>query len=428
MEAFLHPPQLNLPGAFVYQYVLTADRQSRFTYIDRNITQVHGRLTAEEIMKDASLLLDQISPECRESYAAAMEDSRRDLSNFEHDLRLQRSDGQVRWLHFQSHPQRLPDGSTVWDGVAIDITRQRETEESLRLSEALYADTINALNDGIWDLDNTTGRLFFSPIYYQLLGCAPAEIPADYNGWRSLVHPDDLASVDRVMAKGMQTGTAEQCEMRMRLKSGAWKWVQSRGKVVKYDSQGRPLRMIGTLSDIAERKQAEESKAILAAVVETTEDAIISKDLEGIVTSWNQGAEKIFGYAAGEIVGSSILKIIPTELCEEEQRILETIRSGKSVSHFETSRLTKDGRLIDVSVTASPIRDAAGHITGISKVVRDNSERKKAEQQLHRLNRALHARSLCSLALFQTKTEDELLKQACEILVKEAGYRLVSVA
>src|SRR6185503_7055495 len=102
----------------------------------------------------------------------------------------------------------------------------------------------------------------------------------------------------------------------------------------------------------------------LSAIVESSDDAIIGKDLDSIITSWNKGAEKIFGYTSAEMVGASIQRLIPSDRKEEEEHILEKIRGGQSINHFETLRETKDGRLIDVSVTASPIEDAMGKIVG----------------------------------------------------------------
>ena len=136
------------------------------------------------------------------------------------------------------------------------------------------------------------------------------------------------------------------------------------------------------IRDITERKEAEQMTIRLAAIIESSDDAIIGKDLNGIINSWNRGAEKIFGYAAGEMVGTSILRLIPADRQDEENQILEKIRRGENVEHFETLRQTKDGRLIDVSVTASPIKDASGKVIGVSKVARDITERKRAEEEL----------------------------------------------
>jgi PAS domain S-box-containing protein len=137
--------------------------------------------------------------------------------------------------------------------------------------------------------------------------------------------------------------------------------------------------------EIAGGRGADLAALRLAAIVESSDDAIIGKELDGRITSWNTGAEKIFGYAAGEMVGDSIWRLIPPEREAEEREILDQIARGQSVQHLETVRRTKDGRLIHVSVTTSPIKDAAGRVVGASKVARDITERKRVEEQLRAL-------------------------------------------
>ncbi|QKJ31022.1 PAS domain S-box protein [Mucilaginibacter mali] len=133
--------------------------------------------------------------------------------------------------------------------------------------------------------------------------------------------------------------------------------------------------------DISDMKGAEERSAKLASIVESSDDAILSKSLEGIITSWNRGAQRMFGYTEAEMVGQSILKLIPEERQDEEPVILSKLRNGERVDHFETKRLTSDGRQIDVSLTISPIHDASGAVIGISKIARDISEQKLDEQR-----------------------------------------------
>jgi len=135
-----------------------------------------------------------------------------------------------------------------------------------------------------------------------------------------------------------------------------------------------------SIEDITERELEGEARARLAAIVESSDDAIVGKNLDGIITSWNRGAQRIFGYAAEEIVGRSVLTLIPEERHSEEVEILGHIRRGERVDHLETIRRRKDGTLIHVSLTSSPIVDRAGNIIGASKIARDISERKKAEQ------------------------------------------------
>jgi PAS domain S-box-containing protein len=138
-------------------------------------------------------------------------------------------------------------------------------------------------------------------------------------------------------------------------------------------------------------QRAEELRQVLAAIVESSDDAIIAKTLDGVITSWNRGAERIFGYAADEIIGRHISVLKPPEHSEDVIQLLERIRHGERVNHFETKRCTKDGRIIDVSLSVSPIRDADGKIVGASKVARDITERKRAEQERERLLAAAEA-------------------------------------
>jgi PAS domain S-box-containing protein len=142
-------------------------------------------------------------------------------------------------------------------------------------------------------------------------------------------------------------------------------------------------------AEIAERNRQEASLARLAAIVESSEDAIISKTLDGIVTSWNRGAERIFGYTAEEIIGKPVTVLIPPNRLNDEPVIIERLKRGERVEHYETLRMKKDGTFLDVSLTISPINDASGKIIGISKIARDISDRKLAMEQLLKKTRDL---------------------------------------
>jgi PAS domain S-box-containing protein len=158
---------------------------------------------------------------------------------------------------------------------------------------------------------------------------------------------------------------------------------------------------------VAELEQGEMAQYHLAAVVASADDAIISKSLDGTIQTWNEGAEQILGYAAHEIIGKPIFTLIPPELHEEEQEILRKIRRGERVSHFDTVRVTKDGRRMDVSLTVSPIKDRKGTIIGSSKILRDVTERKKADQErLEALNDARKARQEAEVS---NRIKDEFL-------------------
>jgi two-component system, LuxR family, sensor kinase FixL len=172
-------------------------------------------------------------------------------------------------------------------------------------------------------------------------------------------------------------------------RNGNYRWILDSNRVLR-DAIGTPCGLVGGWTDITERKQAEIVSGRLAAIVESSDDAIIGKDLNGILTSWNKGAEKTFGYSASEMVGTSVLRLIPADRHDEESQILGKINCGES-EHFETLRKTRDGRLIDVAVTVSPIKDAAGKVVGASKVARDITARRRGESELEQMHNQLLA-------------------------------------
>ena len=167
------------------------------------------------------------------------------------------------------------------------------------------------------------------------------------------------------------------------------------------DESGRLLGAINVLVDAGERKNSEALAARLAAIVTSSDDAIISKTLDGTITSWNGGATRIFGYTSDEMVGQSILRIIPDELHNEEAVIIARLRAGERIDHYETVRMAKDGRRVDISITVSPLRNEAGIIVGASKVARDITEKKQAESLQQLLLEELNHRVKNTLATVQ---------------------------
>ncbi len=171
------------------------------------------------------------------------------------------------------------------------------------------------------------------------------------------------------------------------------------------DGAGRVVGASKIARGISERRRIEVVQARLAAVIEWSDDVIVSKTLDGIITSWNPAAGRLFGWTAAEAIGKHITLIIPAERRAEEDDVLARLRRGERVDHFETVRVTKDGRFVDVSTTVSPIKDGAGRIVGASKIARDISERRRIEQErVSLLAREQEARQAAE-ALNRTKDE-----------------------
>lgn len=199
-------------------------------------------------------------------------------------------------------------------------------------------------------------------------------------------HIDETAVGDilRRLANGENLS---EYEARLRSKDGSICYVAISARAVREDGPFVHTRCF--LRDITERKHAFELKTRLAAIVESSDDAIISKDLNGIIKSWNRGAERIFGYTADEAIGKHISMLAPPERVDEIPNILDRIRRGERVDHYQSKRRAKDGRVLTVSLTISPIKDSSGAIIGASKVARDFTEREKNEEALRVTNEAL---------------------------------------
>src|SRR6202161_1881232 len=166
-----------------------------------------------------------------------------------------------------------------------------------------------------------------------------------------------------------------------------------------HDASGAFVGAVNMLIDISEHQRAEQVSHRLAAIVESSDDAIISKDLNGVIATWNKGAERLFGYLEQEAIGKPVTMLIPEQHRDEETRILERIRSGERIDHFETVRRRKDGTLVSISLSVSPITDGLGRIVGASKIARDITEQKRREEQIKLLARDDEHRTKNLLAL-----------------------------
>jgi PAS domain S-box-containing protein len=253
-------------------------------------------------------------------------------------------------------------------------------QEALRRKQEQLDAALSASDTGAFCWNPFTDEfLEVDQHFKRLWGFAPDDHVRGAQDLIARVHPEDAPEFARAIDRRRNGNDLNQ-EYRIIHSDGSVHWLLIRARVER-DAEGLFTYVNGACTDITERKQSETAAAQLAAIIESSDDAIISKDLNGNVVSWNRGAEKLFGYTAAEIIGKSVMTLFPADREDEEPRIIERIRRGEQVSHYETVRRHKDGHEIAVSLSVSPIRDKAGKVIGASKIARDISERKRIEAE-----------------------------------------------
>ncbi|WP_082312544.1 MULTISPECIES: PAS domain S-box protein [unclassified Chelatococcus] len=284
-----------------------------------------------------------------------------------------------------------------------DITEHRQQQERA-YNDALRSHELLSLLPAAIYMTDAEGRItFYNEAAADLWGCRPELGKSEFCGSWKLFWPDGTPLPH------------DECPMAMALKEK--RPIRGMDAVAErpdgtrvpflpyptplFDASGHLIGAVNVLVDITERLHAEEAARRLALIVESSDDAIISTDLDGIVTSWNGGAERLYGYTAAEAIGQPVMILIPEDRPDEEPSILERIRRGERVDHYETVRRCKDGRLVDVSLTVSPIHDGAGRIIGASKIARDITDRRRGEEQQMLLLREMNHRikNLFALAI-----------------------------
>ena len=267
--------------------------------------------------------------------------------------------------------------------IVMGARRLRQSEARLKL-----ATEVAKLGVFVWHTaeDRTSWE---NDRMYEIFGRTREEGPVNGTAFMNeVLHPDYREAFQRAMEATLQKGERFYFEGIIYLPDKTLRWIEAVGQP-QVQTDGSPGQILGTIRDITHIKKSEEaardsSKRLgeLAAIVASSDDVILSKNLNGIITSWNAAATRVFGYSPEEMIGASILKLIPENLHSDEKTIIESIKAGRRVEHFETVRLTKSGQLIDVSLTVSPVKDEKGQVIGASKILRDISGRRRIEQSL----------------------------------------------
>ncbi len=255
----------------------------------------------------------------------------------------------------------------------------KSSEESLvdyakRLSLATKAGGI-----GIWEYDVQRNKLDWDDRMFELYGVNKAFFSGAYEAWQRALHPEDAERSEKELNDAIAGRKSFDTEFKVLWPNGEIHHIKASALLIK-DEAGVVQKMIGVNQDITKTKKMESAAKLYESIIQSSEDAIISKSLDGLITSWNRGAEKMFGYSAKQIIGRPISLLFPQELNNEENSIQQKITQGETLESFETVRMTESGERIDVWVTVSPIFDERGNIEGISTIARDISERKKLDK------------------------------------------------
>lgn len=268
--------------------------------------------------------------------------------------------------------------------IVRDLTEQLRVEGELRRTTERLAQAQRLARLGSWEWDIPTNTVTWSDELFRIYGLDPGSIVPSYEGFLERVHSDDRASVDARNRKAFADQQPFNDIKRCLRTDGSVFLMRTQGEVIA-DEQGATLRMLGVCEDVTAEKRAERATAELAALVECSADAIITRTPEGTITRWNPGATDLYGWQPDEMIGRPITALIPDELLPEYEEKVARLARGEAVEHFETRRLRKDGLSIDVSLALTAVRDADGRLLTISAIGRDITEGKRLEAELQRL-------------------------------------------
>ena len=289
---------------------------------------------------------------------------------------------------FDSEDMRLLVSMARFASSAYQITESltllKTNSDELRANARHFREMIEALPVAIYTTDAKGRVTHFNQAAVELCGREPVLGDDQWCVSWKLFRPDGtpLPHDECPMAVALKEGRAVRGEEIIAERpDGTRAWVEP-FPTPFFDESGKVAGGINMLVDITARKQAGAAEALLAAIVQSSDDAIISKSLDGIITSWNDSAERLFGYAAEEVIGRSISILFPPDRLDEEPRIIERLKRGERVDHFETIRVRKDGSQLDISLTISPLKDATGRVVGASKIARDITELKRVRTEL----------------------------------------------
>jgi PAS domain S-box-containing protein len=415
---------------------LLSGPEHRWAFVNENYIRVTGRNSAADFVgKTLRESLPEIETQPFIELLDGVYRTGKSYVGREMKAKLDRAQsGQPEEGYFDFVYEPLRNAEGVVDGIfvhAVEVTDKVMARQEVEKRERQFRELIDALPAAIYTTD-AEGRLtHFNPAAVEFSGRTP-ELGTDQwcVSWK-LLYPDGrpMPHDECPMAIALKEGRViEGAEAIAERPDGTQKWFTPYPTLLR-DDQGKIVGGINMLVDITARKQAEEATGYLAAIVSSSDDAILSKNLDGVIRSWNKSAERLFGYTAKEAIGKHITIIVPSDRRTEENNILSRLRRGERIDHFETVRMRKDGSTFDVSLTISPVKDSAGHVIGASNVARDISHLKRIERALRDSEERYRTLAETLEAEVRARTREleernnEILRQSEQ--VRELSWRLL---
>jgi PAS domain S-box-containing protein len=356
---------------------VTITRNGMLTYVNPAAVRIFGYGSRDDL--EGRPTLDVVAPDSRDLVRDRMT---RRLQGHDvpqaYDYVALRKDGSRADVHMEIVHLELADGPALI-AYHMDVTERRRAERALIESEARFRNMADHAPVVMRVTDAEGHSSYFNLPWFEFTG--QSEDEAQGAGWLDAIHPDDRRRVEAELKEAREQRKAVRLEYRLRRADGVYRWVLD-SAAARVDDAGAFLGYVASVVDIDERREAELANARLAAIVQSSDDAIVSKGLDGMIMSWNEGAARIFGYDEAEMIGSSIYRLIPPERHEEERRVIERVSRGERIARIETERIRKGGARITIELSVSPVRDRSGKIVGAASIKRDVTERRRAEQQL----------------------------------------------
>jgi PAS domain S-box-containing protein len=299
-------------------------------------------------------------------------------------FRMRSKDGSEIWVEDHGRYVHDEDGNVIYhEGILRDVTERIKIERSLRENEERFRLMVRASNVGLWDWNLKDNSVYFSPEWKSQIGYANDELENKYEEWETRIHPEDKPIVLAKLHAALQPPHPRyEVEFRLRHKDGSYRWISVTANFI-FDEHRNPVRMMGCHIDITERKTSEENMTKLNKAINSSGEIIFMTDPQGIITFVNTAFTKLYGFLPEEVVGKTTPRILNSGLSTNETyRVFWQRLLSKESIKVEFSNKTKDGRIIIVDVSVSPILDRSGNIIGFLSVQRDITERKKAEHAL----------------------------------------------